>query len=202
MWICFEGCDGSGKSALLKETAKRLKERGMDVLCTREPGSPMVDVCKAIRQVVLDPNKKIEPNSEFLLFMVDRIEHYRQVIEPNQSKLILQDRCYLSTEVYNIHTAMNGKLPDEFVSIHRAVAEIPDGFIFLNTPFELCVKRIELKKEKVDKDWLKRIHRYYQKEFRKKHQTEVIMIDGSRPVELNAKMVIDFIEGVKEVRVR
>ena len=39
-FITFEGSDGCGKTTQLELTAKYLKEKGFEVLTTREPGAP------------------------------------------------------------------------------------------------------------------------------------------------------------------
>jgi dTMP kinase len=208
MLIVFEGADGAGKTHLMREVNKQLRAKGIEATLTREPGCGNIEVCKIIRGIVLNPKISLDANSEFLLFMVDRLEHYRQVIEPQQSRLILQDRNYLSTEVYQIHMAMTDKVPEEFIAIHRALAEIPDGYVFVNTPVELCLKRLKTDKEKgskfdgKDEEFHKRVHKYYAEVFAENHKTEKIVVDGTFPSELNAKNVIDWIETIKEVRVR
>jgi dTMP kinase len=37
-FITFEGVDGAGKSTQIEALANLLRQRGRDVLCTREPG--------------------------------------------------------------------------------------------------------------------------------------------------------------------
>jgi dTMP kinase len=206
MLIVFEGADGAGKTYLMREVDKQLKAKGIEAVLTREPGCERVEVCKAIRKIVLDPKKSLDPNAEFLLFMVDRLEHYRQVIEPQQSRIILQDRGYLSTEIYQIHMEMTDKVPEEFIAIHRALAEIPDGFVFVRTPVELCLKRLKKGKgskfDEKDEEYHKRVHQHYAEIFNEKHGTEKLIVDGALPVELNATTVIEFINNIKEVRVR
>jgi dTMP kinase len=39
-FITFEGLDGVGKSTQMKNLAAHLRERGIDLITTREPGAP------------------------------------------------------------------------------------------------------------------------------------------------------------------
>ena len=51
-FITFEGPDGSGKSTHLNHAAGWLKERGVQVMRSREPGGTALG--QAVRQVFLD----------------------------------------------------------------------------------------------------------------------------------------------------
>ena len=55
-FITFEGIEGCGKSTQAKLLAEYLKNRGYDVLLTREPGGPKIS--EQIRKILLDANNK------------------------------------------------------------------------------------------------------------------------------------------------
>ena len=50
--ISFEGGEGSGKSTIINKVSTYLKENGLDIVKTREPGGS--DIAEQIRDVILD----------------------------------------------------------------------------------------------------------------------------------------------------
>ena len=53
-FITFEGGDGAGKSTQIRRLARRLGERGIHVVETREPGG--TPIAESIRKVLLSGN--------------------------------------------------------------------------------------------------------------------------------------------------
>lgn len=99
MFITFEGIEGSGKTTQVRMLAEVLKERGQDVLVTREPGGTVIG--DDIRKILLHrKNKNIVPLCEVLLYYAARVQHLAEVIIPNQKKIILCDRFEESTLAY------------------------------------------------------------------------------------------------------
>ena len=77
-FITLEGLDGTGKSTHVQGLVEHLQARGLQVLCTREPGgTPMGE---ALREIVL--NQPMQLETELLLMFAARCEHLRTVIEP------------------------------------------------------------------------------------------------------------------------
>ena len=67
LFITIEGADGSGKTTVTHEVVKRLKETGIDVIHTREPGG--IDIAEQIRDIILNPdNKEMDAKTEALLY--------------------------------------------------------------------------------------------------------------------------------------
>jgi len=100
MFITFEGIEGSGKSTLLELVLRELRERGVDVLQTREPGgTPLGD---RVRSLFLDPGQKIEPMAEVMLVCASRAQLCTDVIRPalRAGKTVLCDRFYDATIAY------------------------------------------------------------------------------------------------------
>lgn len=97
-FITFEGIDGAGKSSHLDGFAQGLRERGFEVLVTREPGGP--PIAERLRELLL--NEPMEPLTEALLAFAARREHLRQTIEPALSagRWVLCDRFTDSTFAY------------------------------------------------------------------------------------------------------
>jgi len=109
MWILFEGPESTGKStqaAKLKSSLEKITER--EIILTKEPGCPDLDICVNIRKMLLDPNTNLSPESELLLFLADRAEHMSKVIIPSlkAGKIVISDRSSLSTLCYH-HASKN-----------------------------------------------------------------------------------------------
>lgn len=77
-FITFEGIDGAGKSTHIDAVAQRLRERGAEVLCTREPGG--TPLAEALRDIVLQ--RPMDGVTEALLVFAARRDHVQQVIAP------------------------------------------------------------------------------------------------------------------------
>lgn len=102
MFITFEGLDGSGKTTQIGEAAAHLRERGKDVLLTREPGGTHIG--DAIRDILLKQtdHDQMHPRTELLLFCASRAQLVAQVIRPHLQKggVVISDRFYDSTFAY------------------------------------------------------------------------------------------------------
>lgn len=95
MYIAIEGIDTAGKSTQIAALAKHFP----DAVITKEPGATVIG--KEIREMVLSAKAKSK-KAEFLLFLADRAEHIKEVIEPNIDKMIISDRSAVSGVAYAI----------------------------------------------------------------------------------------------------
>jgi dTMP kinase len=77
-FITFEGIDGAGKSSHIAALASWLRERGHDVVLTREPGG--TPLAEALRETVL--HQPMDTLTEALLVFAARRDHLVHVIEP------------------------------------------------------------------------------------------------------------------------
>jgi dTMP kinase len=100
LFVTFEGIEGSGKSTQLRRAAAWLAERGCRVVTTREPGGTRVG--EAIRAMLLDPGSELGGEAELFLYLADRAETMRQVIEPGvaMGAVVLGDRHADATLAY------------------------------------------------------------------------------------------------------
>lgn len=137
LFISFEGIDGSGKSTQARILAEALKQQGLDVVHTREPGgSPGAE---EIRALVLqgDPDRW-SAETEILLFTAARRDHLERTIRPalEAGKVVICDRFADSTRMYQglsrgdlralvdqLHDLMIGQEPDMTVLIDMDPAE-------------------------------------------------------------------------------
>jgi len=93
MYIAIEGIDTAGKSTQISNLAKHYP----DAIITKEPGG--TEIGKEIREMVLSAKTKSK-KAEFLLFLADRAEHMKEVIEPNLDKMLISDRSAVSGVAY------------------------------------------------------------------------------------------------------
>jgi dTMP kinase len=89
-FITFEGIDGAGKSSHLDAMAAWARERGHDVVLTREPGGTAL--AERLRELVL--HAPMDALTEALLVFAARRDHLVQLIEPALARgsLVLCDR--------------------------------------------------------------------------------------------------------------
>jgi len=100
MIISFEGIDGSGKSTQAKHLMARLGEEAHEVLFVREPGGTRIS--ESIRELLLNPEVKMNPFTEMLLFSAARAELVREKIKPFHERggIVICDRFFDSTVAY------------------------------------------------------------------------------------------------------
>jgi dTMP kinase len=100
-FITFEGLDGCGKSTQLERLAAVLRERGIEVLTTREPGGTAIG--ERIRAVLLDSRTAgLDAHAEMALMFASRAQLIAEVIVPalEAGQWVLCDRFTDSTEAY------------------------------------------------------------------------------------------------------
>ncbi len=89
-FITFEGVDGAGKSSHLDWFADQLRQRGIDLIVTREPGGTPLG--ESLREILL--NQPMHAETEAMLMFAARREHVEQVIRPalQRGAWVISDR--------------------------------------------------------------------------------------------------------------
>lgn len=188
-FITFEGGEGSGKSTHARRLAERLKELGLDVVLTREPGgSPGAEV---IRHVLLSgAAKPLGAETETILFAAARDDHVRQVIRPAllAGKWVVCDRFIDSTRVYQ---GMLGKVDQKLIrGLERVTvgAAMPDLTFILDVPANVGLARATRRRagDKVDRFEAETIefHEELRRAYRNAAEEEprrIVIIDGRPP---------------------
>ena len=101
LFITLEGGEGAGKSTQLKLLAQAIREKGHDVIETREPGGSAG--AEAIRALLLDGDAdRWTIEAEALLFAASRADHVARTILPAlaEGKWVLCDRFVDSSIAY------------------------------------------------------------------------------------------------------
>jgi len=120
-FITFEGGEAVGKSTQIERLAAKLRERGDEVLVTREPGgTPLGEQIRHLLKHAPE-GQGMNPKTELLLFLASRAELVRKVIGPalDRGAWVLCDRFMDSTTVYQ---GAGRGLPAEVVDRVNALA--------------------------------------------------------------------------------
>ncbi|TXH68420.1 MAG: dTMP kinase [Thiothrix sp.] len=99
--LTLEGGEGAGKTTSRSYISEFLKQQGIQVVETREPGG--TEVSEAIRQVLLDSSlPKMHPDTELLLMFAARNEHLQKKILPalEAGNWVICDRFTDATYAY------------------------------------------------------------------------------------------------------
>jgi dTMP kinase len=99
-FITFEGIDGSGKSTQLRMLAGGLRERGVDLITSQEPGGTPLG--RRLRDAFLETEENVAPMAELLLFAADRAQHVEFLIKPAlaNGRVVISDRYADATFAY------------------------------------------------------------------------------------------------------
>jgi dTMP kinase len=100
-FISLEGGEGVGKSTQVKALAGALRQRGIEVVITREPGGS--DGAERIRELLLTGSEdRWGPQAEALLFAAARADHLDKTIRPalDAGHWVLADRFIDSSLAY------------------------------------------------------------------------------------------------------
>jgi dTMP kinase len=101
MFITLEGPEGSGKSMQMCGLADFVRQQGLEVITTREPGGTSIG--DQIRQVIMSmDNTMMNARTEILLFCAARAQIVEEVIRPNLAMgvVVISDRYADSTLAY------------------------------------------------------------------------------------------------------
>ncbi|MDO8676133.1 MAG: dTMP kinase [Candidatus Azambacteria bacterium] len=93
--ILFEGCEGAGKSTLIKVLGNILRTKVGNVVETKEPRG-------RARDILLNPNHPLTPQEELTIFIDGRAEHFSEIVIPalQLGYVVLCDRSTYSTIAY------------------------------------------------------------------------------------------------------
>lgn len=148
LFIAFEGADGCGKSTQVRYLTEYLKELGVDVLSTREPGG--CPVSERIRDIVLDRNiEDMCAETEALLYAAARAQHVYEVIKPavEAGKVVLCDRFIYSSLAYQGYGRQLGIDRVRYINEFAISGCMPDVTVFISVPPERAFERMNDMKE-------------------------------------------------------
>ncbi|MDC7681794.1 dTMP kinase [Asticcacaulis sp. BYS171W] len=141
-FITFEGGEGAGKSTQVKALVARLREQGLEVVQTREPGGS--GGAEALRDLLVNGDAgRWSPMSETLMMYAARANHLEQVIRPALARgaWVICDRFADSTRAYQ--GAGGGVTGDFIEQLDQAVVggTQPDLTLVMDMPVEAGLAR-------------------------------------------------------------
>ena len=134
-FIAFEGGEGAGKSTQSRLLAETLRERGLEVVTTREPGGTRG--AETIRELLLDSEGEgWNARAEALLFAAARADHVARLIRPalERGAWVVCDRFLDSSRAYQ---GGGGGLDDaDILALHRIGSDglLPDLTLLIEAP--------------------------------------------------------------------
>ena len=141
-FITLEGPEGAGKSTQLALLADWLRQQGVDVVVTREPGGTRVG--DRIRQALFGSGEDgILPLTEALLMSAARAQHVQELLLPALAagKLVLCDRYADATIAYQgSGRGLDTRLLRQLVDIATA-GLLPDLTVYFDVPAETGLAR-------------------------------------------------------------
>jgi len=203
-FISFEGLDGCGKSTQLEKLAAALRERGIDVVTTREPGGTKIG--EGVREVLLNSRTAgLDPHAEMALMFASRAQLIAEVIAPalESGKWVLCDRFTDSTEAYQGGGRQLGG--DTVLRLHQLLCGglWPDLTILMDSDVGSSVRRArrrnkdaahdENRFEKESQAFFTRVHDTFLQIARREPQ-RVVLIDARPPIEVVHEEILKVVQ--------
>ena len=100
LFITLEGSEGCGKTTQAGLLKGNLRERGIEIVSTREPGGSSIG--DSIRTILLSEKYAPSHMAELLLYGAERAQHVEEVVKPalEAGKWVLCDRYGDATRAY------------------------------------------------------------------------------------------------------
>jgi dTMP kinase len=144
-FITFEGIDGAGKSTHIAFVSDYIKQRGVELVSSREPGGTPLG--EKLREIVL--HEKMHLETEALLVFASRREHLAQVIEPALARgaWVISDRFTDSSFAYQGggRGMSLAKLDALEQWVHPALQ--PDLTLLFDVPLDVARARLDATRE-------------------------------------------------------
>ena len=184
-FITLEGVDGAGKSTHVPWVADALRQRGLTVVSTREPGGTALG--EKLRQLLLAEPMHLE--TETLLMFAARSEHIRTVIEPalERGHWVVCDRFTDATYAYQGGGRQMGE--QRIASLEHWVHGHlqPDCTLLFDVPLEVARARLmrhrELDRfEQEGTEFFQRTRRAYHERARQQPE-RIRIIDSTRTLQ-------------------
>jgi len=192
-FITFEGMDGAGKSTHLAWFADALRQRGFDVVVTREPGGTPLG--EQLREILLHQSMGI--GAEAMLMFAARLEHIEQVIKPalRAGKWVVSDR--FSDASFAYQGGGRGMDWEKLRQLEQWVHPDlqPDLTLFFDVPVEVARQRLRKSDragtnnvsldrfEQEQSDFFERVRAGYHKRVQENPQ-RYIVIDAAQTLDM------------------
>ena len=200
MFLTFEGQDGCGKTTQINLLVDYLKNRGYEVVLTREPG------CKGlgekIRNLLLDYDGEVSDVCESFLFLADRAQNVDIIVRKNieAGRIVISDRHTDSSLAYQ---GYGRGLDVDRIDMLNNIATSglkPDLTYVFDVDVDTSMSRVGDKKDRIEsagKDFFNRVRNGYL-EISKKEPNRVKVINSVDSIENIHKQVVELFVELEE----
>ncbi len=200
-FITIDGIEGAGKSTQIKFICQYLKDRGIRVILTREPGG--IKLGEKIRTLLLSPQtQSIHPETELLLIFAARYEHVQAKIIPalKLGNWVLSDR--FTDASYAYQGGGRGMPIKRIAELEKWALQgfAPDMTLLLDVDVKLGMARIESREKKdrieqEDIDFFNRVRAAYIDRARQSPQ-RIKLIDSSKTPAHTSRQIQAVLDGL------
>jgi dTMP kinase len=187
VFVTFEGLDGCGKSTQAALLAATLRQRGREVVATREPGGTPLG--ERVRELLLD-GAEMGAWAEAALFAAARAELVETVIRPALARgaAVVCDRFLDSSLAYQ--GVARGLGVERVLALNEPVlgGVVPDRTIVLAVPVSVGLARravLRGREDRIEGEGLAfatEVERGY-REVAARFPERIAVVDGTRPVQ-------------------
>ena len=197
LFITLEGADGSGKSTISRMLSSYLRDNGLKVTSTREPGG--TDISEEIRKIILDDkNTEMKSTTEALLYAASRAQHIEEKIVPamRSNRIVICDRFVISSLVYQGIARNLGVENIKKINDFATGGLSPDLVLFFDVDPERAMRRRgrRLKSDRIEKEKMDFHRSVYEG-----YKSIVNEYDGNIKVIDASKSKIEVFEQVKQI---
>ena len=165
-FITVDGVEGAGKSTQINFICEYLKDKGINVILTREPGG--TEISEKIRELLLSTDSKMHSDTELLLMFAARNEHIYSKILPTleTGDWVLSDR--FTDASYAYQGGGRGLDINRIAQLEKWVVQgfTPDMTLLLDVPVDIGMQRVESRgaKDRIEQenlDFFNRVREAY-----------------------------------------
>ena len=198
LFITFEGADGCGKTTQIKLAAEYLKNKGYDVILTREPGAKGLG--EQLREILLNYDGIVSDRCESFLFLADRAQHIDTIVVPavDAGKIVLCDRHIDSTVAYQGYG--RGQDIEQINKLNMIATNNrkPDLTIVFDIDVETSMSRVGSEKDRMESsgtEFFNKVRHGYL-EIAKQEPQRVRVLDSAKSIEEIHESVIKLINSL------
>ena len=198
LFITFEGADGCGKTTQIKLAAEYLKNKGYDVILTREPGAKGLG--EQLREILLNYDGIVSDRCESFLFLADRAQHIDTIVVPavDAGQIVLCDRHIDSTVAYQGYG--RGQDIEQINKLNMIATNNrkPDLTIVFDIDVETSMSRVGSEKDRMESsgtEFFNKVRHGYL-EIAKQEPQRVRVLDAAKSIEEIHESVIKLINSL------
>jgi dTMP kinase len=180
-FLVLEGGDATGKSTQIERLAARLRELGLEVVTTFEPGATPLG--RRLRALVLDGDDPVDPVAEALMMAADRAQHVTEVVRPALARgaWLVSDRFLPSSLTYQgVGRGLGVEEVEELNALATAGIE-PDLVVVLDLSPDVARQRLGAQRDRLeaeDEAFVLAVHEAY-RDLAPSHGWVLVNADGT-----------------------